>query len=246
MINSDVTAIYHMKIELHNFFRYYNHELPKHRAAIDDLIRVIEEKAPELLEDHANWVRIYRKPEETPKPSDILLNIPWYPQTDNYALPDSTCNSSACAMCLEFLKPGSLPPGPKGDDAYLRKVLAIGKSTDHDVQTKALQSYGVNSVFRYDMTFTDLDAELKNKKPVVIGFLHRGPENAPTGSGHMVVVCGKTDKGDYWINDPYGSIYDGYSGPVNNGKQVVYSKKTLEKRWTVKHPSDGWGRVFSV
>lgn len=245
MLNSDVIVIYYMKIELHDFFRYYNHELPKHRAAIDDLIRVIGEKAPELLEDYANWVRIYREPEESPKLSGILLNVPWFPQTDNYALPDSTCNSSACAMCLEFLKPGSLPSGSKGDDAYLKRVLVIGKSTDHGVQTRVLKSYGVESIFRYDMTFADLDKELEKGKPVVIGFLHRGPENAPTGSGHMVVVIGKNLEGDYILNDPYGSILDNYTGPVINGRNVIYSKRILEKRWTVKHPSDGWGRVFN-
>jgi hypothetical protein len=232
-----------MKIDLHNFFRYYDHTLPRHRAAVDDLVRVLEQKAPELLTDSANWVRIYRSPSTPPKPSGIL-NIPWFPQTDNFVLPDSTCNSSACAMVLEFLKPGSLPPGPKGDDAYLRRVLAIGKSTDHGVQTRVLQSYGLNSTFRYDMSFADLDAELAAGRPIVMGILHRGPESAPTGSGHMVCCIGKTTSGDYVFRDPYGSILDNYTGPVTNGRQVVYSRKMLEKRWTIKHPKDGWGRVF--
>jgi hypothetical protein len=213
-----------MKIDLHNFFRYYDHTLPRHRAAVDDLVRVLEQKAPELLTDSANWVRIYRSPSAPPKPSGILLNVPWFPQTDNFVLPDSTCNSSACAMCLEFLKPGSLPPGPKGDDAYLRRVLAIGKSTDNSVQTRV--------------------AELAAGRPIVMGILHRGPESAPTGSGHMVCCIGKTTSGDYVFRDPYGSILDNYTGPVTNGRQVVYSRKMLEKRWTIKHPKDGWGRVF--
>jgi hypothetical protein len=234
-----------MKIDLQNFFRHYDHTLPKHRAAVDDLVRVLEQKAPELLQDSANWVKIYRSPSAPPKPSGILLSVPWYPQTDNIIQPDRTCNSSACSMCLEFLKPGSLPPGPKGDDAYIKKVFAIGDTTDHSVQTRVLQSYGVNSVFRYDLSFADLDRELIAGRPVVIGFLHRGPESAPSGGGHMIVVRGKTDSGDYWINDPYGSIFDNYTGPVNNGRQVVYSRKMLEKRWTVKHPKDGWGRIFS-
>jgi len=78
----------------------------------------------------------------------------------------------------------------------------------------------------------------------VIGFLHRGPESAPSGGGHMIVVRGKTDSGDYWINDPYGNLYENYVTPVANGRQVIYRKSTLEKRWTVKHPKDGWGRVF--
>lgn len=234
-----------MKIELQNFFRYYNHELPKHRAAVDDLARLLEEKAPELLQDNSNWVRIYRSaPSSVEEQKDILLNVPWYKQTDNYTLPDETCNSSACAKYLEFMIPGSLPPGPKGDDEYLRKVLAIGKSTDHTVQTRVLQSYGLNSVFRYDLSFEDLDKELKAGRPMVIGILHRGPESAPTGSGHIITVIGKKTNGDYIVHDPYGNIYDGYTTSVENGRSAVYRRSTLERRWTVKHSKDGWGRVF--
>jgi hypothetical protein len=234
-----------MKIDLHNFFRYYDHTLPRHRAAVDDLIRVLEQKAPELLTDSANWVRIYRSPSAPPKPSGILLNVPFYPQTDNFTLPDSTCNSSACAMCLEFLKPGSLPPGPKGDDAYLRRVLAVGKSTDNSVQTRVLQGYGLNSVFRFNLDFSDLDRELAAGRPLVLGILHRGPTHRPTrNSGHMICCIGKTDKGDYIFHDPYGSLHRGYVGPVIEGRQVVYSRMELEKRWTADGPKSGWSRVF--
>jgi hypothetical protein len=235
-----------MKIDLHNFFRYYDHTLPRHRAAVDDLIRVLEQKAPELLTDSANWVRIYRSPSAPSKPSGILLNVPFYPQTDNFTLPDSTCNSSACAMVLEFLKPGSLPPGPKGDDAYLRRVLAVGKSTDNSVQTRVLQGYGLNSVFRFNLDFSDLDSELAAGRPLVLGILHRGPTHRPTrNSGHMICCIGKTDKGDYIFHDPYGSLHRGYVGPVIEGRQVVYSRMELEKRWTADGPKSGWGRIFT-
>jgi hypothetical protein len=233
-----------MQIDLHNFFLYYDPKNPKHVAAVEQLEKDLFEKEPDLIQDQANWVRIYRTPNTPPKPAGSILDVPWYPQTDNYALPDSTCNSSACAMCLEFLKPGSLPSGPKGDDAYLRKVLAQGKSTDHDVQTRVLKSYGVDSTFHYNLSFADLDRELAAGRPVVIGFLHRGPESAPTGSGHMIAVRGKTANGDYVCNDPYGDLADGYTGAVSKGKGVVYSRRSLEKRWTVKHPKDGWGRIF--
>ena len=232
-----------MKIDLQNFFRYYDEKNPKHRAAVDQLEVDID---PKLLDDSANWVRIYRTPVGGQSSFEILLNIPWYPQTDNYLMPDRTCNSSSCAMCLEFLKPSSLPTGPKGDDSYLRKVLSIGDSTDHTVQTKALLSYGLKSTFRYNMNFSDLDFELASGRPVVMGILHRGSDNAPNGSGHMVVCIGKTNSGDYIFRDPYGSIHSNYTGPVSEGKQVIYSKKMLAKRWTVKNPNDGWARVFNV
>jgi len=233
-----------MRVDLNNFFKHYDDKNPKHRAAIDDFERLLADKVPELLDDTSNWIRIYRSQNISQDLKGILLDVPFYPQTDNYQLPDSTCNSSACAMCLEYLKPGSLPSGTKGDDAYLRKVLAQGNSTDHDVQTRVLKSYGLDSKFHYNLGFDDLDRELAADRPVVIGILHRGPELSPTGTGHMICVHGKNESGNYIVSDPYGSILDGYSGPVSNGKRVVYAKRMLERRWTVKHPKDGWGRIF--
>lgn len=233
-----------MQIELRNFFIYFDENNPKHLAAADDFERLLLEKAPELLEDDSNWVRIYRARNKTS--NEILLDVPWYPQTDNYRLPDSTCNSSACAMCLEYLKPGSLPSGPKGDDAYLKKVLSQGNSTDHSVQTRVLESYGIKSSFKYNLSFDDLDKELAAGRPVVLGILHKGPEVSPTGSGHMIVCIGKTPDGDYICNDPYGDLYARYTTPVSKGRHVVYKKTTLERRWTVKHPKDGWGRIFEL
>lgn len=229
-----------MKIDLQNFFKFYDEKNPKHRAAVDDLVRVLGEKAPELLQDDANWVRIYRSSAD--KPSSNILPVPWFPQTDNFRDPNRTCNSSSCAMCLEYFKPGTLK-GPKGDDEYIRKVFAVGDTTDHSVQTRVLRSYGVNSEFRYNLSFADLDRELAAKRPVCIGILHRGSLSAPTG-GHILVVIGKTPDGDYVVNDPYGSLNDNYTGPVANGKGAVYKRSVLQKRWTPDGPTSGWGRIF--
>ena len=230
-----------MKIDLHNFFKYYDEKNPKHVAAVEELEKTLDNKAPEEMEDSANWVRIYRTQLEKPKSS--TLDVPFYPQTDNYRDANRTCNSSACAMCLEYFKPGTLV-GSKGDDAYIRKVFSIGDTTDHTVQTKALESYGIKSSFHYSLTFADLDRELADGRPVVIGILHRGTLSNPTG-GHMLVVIGKTPSGDYVVNDPYGSLNDGYTGSVTNGRGAIYKKSDLARRWCPKG-NDGWGRLFDV
>ena len=230
-----------MKIDLHNFFRYYDEKNPKHVAAVDQLEKDLSSSVSSLLDDTANWVRIYRTQPEKPKSS--ILDVPFFPQTDNYRDAHRTCNSSACAMVLEYFKPGTLK-GAKGDDAYVQKVFSIGDSTDHMVQTRVLASYGIKSHFSYSLTFSDLDRELSNNRPVVIGILHRGSLSAPTG-GHMVVVIGKTPTGDYVVNDPYGSLNDGYTGAVTNGKGAIYKRGELARRWCPAG-NDGWGRIFEV
>lgn len=232
-----------MKVDLHNFFKFYDAKNPKHVAAVEQLEVELNNKAADLLDDTTNWIRIFRTTPEVVKPK--VLAVPFFPQTDNYTLPDSTCNSSSCSMALQFFKPGTLK-GDKGDDEYLRKVLALGKSTDHNVQTKVLESYGVYSVWKQNLSFSDLDRELNNGKPVVIGILHRGSLSSPTG-GHIIVVIGKTDDGNsYIVNDPYGSLNNGYVGSVYEGHNAIYSKYVLEKRWTVDGPNSGWGRIFVV
>ena len=229
-----------MKVDLHNFFKFYDETNPKHVAAVEQFELDID---PKLLEDTANWVRIYRTKKENSKVEPTILLVPYYPQTDNFILPDSTCNSSSCAMALEFLKPKALT-GIKGDDEYLRKVLSLGQSTDHNVQTKVLESYGVYSVWSQKLSFADLDRELSLGKPVVIGILHRGTLSNPTG-GHIIVVIGKSPDGkSYVVNDPYGNLMDGYTSAVTSGKGARYPKSVLEKRWTVDGPNSGWGRIF--
>lgn len=230
-----------MRVDLENFFKFFDEKNPKHVAAVDQLQVDLEKKLPELVDDAANWVRIFRSPLDIKK--NRILEVRFYPQTDNYTLPDTTCNSSACAMALEYLKPGSLK-GEKGDDEYLRKVLSMGRSVDHTIQTKVLESYGVYSTWRTNLSFKDLDEELKNGRPVVIGILHRGTLSNPKG-GHILVVIGKTEDGkSYVVNDPYGDLMDGYTTNVYNGKSAIYSKSVLEKRWTVEGPNSGWGRIF--
>ena len=229
------------KIDLHNFFKHFDEKNPKHVEAVGYLEDALNKKAPEEMEDSSGWVRTYRTKIEKPKSS--ILDVPFFPQTDNYRDANRTCNSSACAMVLEYFKPGTLK-GPKGDDAYVQKVFAIGDTTDHMVQTRVLASYGIKSNFSYSLTFADLDRELAAGRPVVIGILHRGSLSNPTG-GHMVVVVGKTPAGDYIVNDPYGSLNDGYTGAVSNGRGAVYKRSELARRWCPAG-NDGWGRIFDA
>lgn len=232
-------------VDLNNFFKFFSEKNANHAKAVTALQTAIP---PELLIDDgiggdgdADWINKYRvrfKPPVPPVPP--ILNIPFFSQVDNYTQGERTCNSSSCAMCLEFLKPGTLI-GATGDDAYLQKVLAIGDTIDHDVQTNVLNGYGISSSFSYRLSFADIDNSLAKGKPVVLGILHRGSDDAPSG-GHVIVVIGKKGN-DYVVNDPFGSFYDDYTESVMNGKGAVYTRAMLDLRWAPAG-DDGWGRIF--
>jgi uncharacterized protein YukE len=201
--------------------------------AVDALVRQLNNQPPRPSD---------RKAYEGIFPADkvtIKLDVPFYPQTDNYTQPDRTCNSSACAMAAKYLGAdiGS-------DDEYLEIVLTHGDTTNHAAQTEALADYGIESAWYTNLDFDDLDKSLAANLPVVIAILHRGSEDAPTG-GHIVVVIGRTEDGNYIVNDPFGDCNDGYKSDPSNGKGAIYSRSMLDARWLVEGNKSGWGRLFS-
>jgi len=192
---------------------------------------------------NGHWNELSGEEERPQQASDgsQRLAVPYFNQVDNYTQAHRTCNSSSCAMCLAFLRPGSIT----GDDEYLKKLITgqFGDTTDHGAQTRLLESYGLKSTWHTTLSFDDLERELSAGRPVVIGILHRGSLTSPTG-GHMCVVVGTTSNGDFIVNDPYGSCNDGYSGPVENGNGTVYSRAMLKARWLPEGAKSGWGRTF--
>lgn len=214
-------------------FRFYQ-GIPHQNAALKWLQQASQPKTLEGL------VRMwYQLPAVASK--EIRLNVPFYEQTDNQFEPQRTCNTSSCAMVAKFL-------GAKiaGDDAYYQIVRKYGDTTDHNAQTKALATLGIRSTWNTNLNYEDLDQSLEAGIPLVIGILHRGTLQSPTG-GHMIVVIGRTANRNYICHDPFGSVLDpdgGYTGPVENGKAVVYPRYILNRRWLPDGDKSGWGRLF--
>lgn len=220
-------------IDFVQVFKFYQ-ELPHQNAALQWLQQVTQ---PKTLEGFAAmWQQL-----PTVASPEIRLNVPYYEQVDNKYEPMRTCNTSSCAMVARFL-------GAKisGDDEYYQIVRKYGDTTDHGAQTKALAQIGIKSTWLTNLDFEDLDKSLEAGLPIVIGVLHRGTLKRPTG-GHMIVVIGRTAKRDYICHDPFGSMLDaggGYTGPVENGKAVVYPRYVLTRRWLPEGDQSGWGRLF--
>ena len=192
----------------------------------------------------SHWDGFAPKPAAAATPSatgPVDLAVPFWPQTDNFTQASRTCNSSSCAMVLEFFRPDAVV----NDDQYLKKLIdgGYGDTTDHGAQGRLLADYGLKSTWHTNLSLAALEKEIRAGRPVVCGILHRGSESSPTG-GHMIVVRGLTSSGDFRVNDPYGSCNDGYSGAVTNGNNAIYSRKMMAARWTPDGPNSGWGRTF--
>ena len=166
----------------------------------------------------------------------------FYPQTDNDYLSssynaDNTCNSSSCAMYLEFFKPTAI----KDDQQYVNQMYNAGfQSTNHDHQTIMLERYGVKSRFNYFAHWNDLIKETNKGYPTTVGFYHRGSKWSPRG-GHVGLLIDATDK---WVEmlDPYGNMLDGYTTSVYNGYRVIYPRHQFEPRWV--GGGKGWMRHY--
>jgi len=189
----------------------------------------------------SHWVGFVAPAAAISATGPVDLKVPYWPQTDNYTQSERTCNSSSCAMVLEFFKPEAVV----NDDQYIKKLIdgGYGDTTDHGAQGRLLADYGLKSTWHTDFSIAALEKEIRAGRPVVCGILHRGSESAPTG-GHMIVVRGITSSGDFRVNDPYGSCNDFYSGAVENGNNAIYSRKMMAARWTPDGPNSGWARTF--
>lgn len=172
----------------------------------------------------------------------VQLKVPYYSQRDNQSSEWwRQCNTSSHAMILNYLKPGSVA---SDDDYFRRYVDPYGDTTDWNVHTQALKRFGIDSVYRQDLSFGDLERSLSLGFPVAIGVLHKGTIAAPAG-GHILVIVGMdTDRSVFYANDPWGV---GFSYVDYNGQGVEYPMyPSLDRRWLVDGDNTGWGRIITA
>jgi hypothetical protein len=157
------------------------------------------------------------------------LGTTYFSQRDNYTMGHRTCNSSSCAMYLDWLRRATGKEGLKSDDEYLRTVLNFGDTIYHENQTKALAKFGFDTVWRTDGSVPKLNALVDAGFPVVVNILHRGSIDSPRG-GHVIVICDRRkSEGSYISQDPYGTLASGYTDP--NGRYAPISQRSFAARW---------------
>ena len=171
------------------------------------------------------------------KATSILLKVPYEYQNDNASGTGyRECFSSSCAMIARYH--GKV----KSDDEYNKVRAKYGDTTDAQAQVLALRALGLtNSRFVTNCAPGLLESELRQGRPVAVGWLHQGPPQSPTGGGHWSVITGFDP--DYWIvNDPNGEADLINGGYVNHtkGAGIKYSRKRWDRRWEVDGASTGW------
>jgi hypothetical protein len=132
------------------------------------------------------------------------------------------------------------------DDAYNKFRAKYGDTTDAKSHLNALSALGLTARFITSCTVAMLEAELDAGRPVMVGWLHKGPVTAPTGGGHWSVVIGYTPTA-FIHNDPNGEanlVAGGYAN-TTKGKAVTYSRANWLKRWLVEGPNSGWAMLVS-
>lgn len=168
-----------------------------------------------------------------PTPSPVLLSVPYFSQHDNGPQGWRECASSSAAMVAAFW--GKVDT----DDAYNLVREKFGDTTEVSAQVQALRSLGLDARFRTDGTPALLEQEIRAGRPVMVGWLHRGPVSAPTGGGHWSVVIG-FDTLSWTHHDPNGEADMVNGGYVNrtNGRKIRYSRRNWERRW--RPDGGGW------
>ena len=194
-----------------DYVEHFDPELPHQRAWLLAVLEQLVAHEPQALEEGGTlrwlWTAHQAGVATTPAPSLPVpprsnppsrvnpLPVPWFAQLDSASDEGRRmCFSSSCAMLVEALRPGSLK-GTNGDDQTLSVVQSYGDSTDANAQLQALAHFGVTARL--------IEQQINRGIPVPCGYLHRGPVNRPTGSGHWLVVVGHTPT-HVVVNDPCG------------------------------------------
>ncbi|MFN9659258.1 MAG: glycoside hydrolase family protein [Cyanobacteriota bacterium] len=192
-------------------------------------------------------------PSQVSSHPNTLVGVPRFQQRDSAQLAqrDRTCFSSSCAMLLEAIKPGTLQ-GANGDDQYLEVVQRFGDTTNANAQIRALAHYGVSARLVQNADFQLIEQQIARGIPIPCGYLHRGPVDRPTGSGHWLIVYGHTPT-QVVVNDPWGEPDLVHGTTLNaKGMGLRFSRLNFGKRWMVEPigggafryaPGKGWAVV---
>ena len=112
-------------------------------------------------------------------------------------------------------------------------VQRFGDTTDANAQLRALAHFGITARIAQNADFHLLEQQIDRGIPVPWGYIHRGPVDRSTGSGHWLTVYGHTPT-HVVVNDPWGEPYLIHGNTLNaSGMGLRFSRLNFGKRWMV-------------
>lgn len=178
-----------------------------------------------------------------PITNKLVLAVPYEYQLDNQSGTGyRECFSSTCAMIARYY--GKV----KSDDEYNKIRGKYGDTTNKNAQLAALKSLGLKATFITNGNAALLEKEINERRPVAVGWLHKGNVSYPTGGGHWTCCIGY-DKDYFVFHDPNGEadlVNGGYvSNDRKRGTAVKYSRKNWLRRWECDGNNTGWAILVS-
>jgi hypothetical protein len=160
-------------------------------------------------------------------PMAVNYNVPYFSQEDNQIEPWRTCGATSAAMCLKYFDVPDLGPLLQYEDDVKKRFDRLG--IDHgypDGIKKLLEGLGLIDNLKMNAKLSDITRSLDAGEVCILhGYW--------TGSGHILVIRGYSDNGDFWVNDPHGEwFYAGYHvnsqlQPDNKGENKLYSRRLI-------------------
>ena len=177
------------------------------------------------LEDYLEWLKtadaatlleIARFFQGDPLWKDFILG---YNGTEVKTISSSGCGFTSMAMIASFLTGQNITPDVIG--SMFSQYYKPGIGMDYGLTTAVANHYGFNTTIN-NAKFDALTVaqQLNAGNPVLVRF---GPGDY-TKKGHLAVITGVTNSGDFIVNDPNKNNYNNYGN--------VYSKESMAKNAT--------------
>ena len=208
------------------YFQYFRRGDPHQMAAIQ---RLQEDLPEDLKAEDAAWREAWAA-----SGMEQWVLTPYFTQLDNPIQPLRECFTSAAAMVAAKYRRVS------SDVEYAWDLKSHGDTTDVQAHVRTLKSYGLTVTF-YDTGDADtIEREIRNGRPVLVGWLHQGPIEKPEGFGHWSVIVGY-NRDEFIMHDPAGEPNMLEGGHVRGGgRDFRVNRKQFLDRWQIEGKATGW------
>lgn len=184
------------------------------------------------------------------KAISTLLPVAYLSQRDNAHRPLATCNVTSLAMALQFHGVSAQQLGKQLEDELFELIhspagAAYYESASPELLKKGIPpedvldnlvwlagQRGLRATFSETRTIAEIENEVRSGRPTMISGLF-------TGSGHIVLLIGICESGDFVVHDPFGDWNRGYH--AKDGTSRIYAREKILRVLKPADRTEKWG-----